>query len=364
MRVLVRKVESLPVAVDEALDFLGYDFTGRRVWVKPNLLGPYRPEAGVTTDPELIRAVVRGLRHRGASVFVHDNPGGSLTRNVESYLAATGVIGASEGAFRISTDKPYVLALKSRFVPDVPVTHLITEADVILNLPVLKTHALTLLTGSVKNLFGLIPGGHKSHLHRVCPDPADFAELLVDIYQALPMPVLSIMDALRGMDGVNGPSGGRVLAVGKLLAGANPVAVDSVMAWMAGTDPERVPMLRIAGERRLGPTVRTEIEIVGEFAAIAGFTLPSLRLARFASSVFSAAYYRLMRHPPVLARNRCIRCSRCAQSCPAEAIAMLPFPRIDRRKCISCYCCAELCPEHAFSVPSPLRSLGLNLTGR
>lgn len=360
----MRRVTALPAAVDEALDFLQFDFRAKRVWVKPNLLGPYPPEAGVTTDPELIRAVVRGLRARGAVPFVHDNPGGSLTRNVETYLARTGVIEASEGTFRTSTARPERLAIRSRFVSDVPVSHLIAESDVILNLPVFKTHALTMLTGAVKNLFGLIPGGHKSYLHRVCSNPLDFAELLVDIYAAVPVPVLNIMDALRGMDGQNGPSGGRVLAIGKLLASTSPVALDTVMALMAGAQPSDVPMLRIAGERGLGPVRHEEISIVGDFAPIAGFRLPSRRIAGLASPIFGAIYSRLGRHPPVLAKSRCIRCQRCAESCPAEAIAMSPYPQIDRRKCISCYCCAELCPEHAFSVPSPLQSLLLNLLGR
>jgi uncharacterized protein (DUF362 family)/Pyruvate/2-oxoacid:ferredoxin oxidoreductase delta subunit len=350
--------------VREALDFLAFDFAGRHVWVKPNLLGPYKPEDGVTTDPELIRAVVRELRRREAKVIVHDNAGGSLTANVETYLAPTGVIEASEGTFRTSTDKPCSLRLSSRFVADVPVSHFITETDVILNMPVFKTHALTVLTGSVKNLFGLIPGGHKSHLHRICPDNTDFAELLVDIYQAVPVPVLTIMDALRGMDGLQGPSGGQVLSLGRLLAGRNPVAVDAVMAVMAGAGPDRVPMLRIAGERKLGPVRREEIEIVGDATPLPGFRLPSRAIAGLAGSVFAAAYYRLGRHAPVLTERLCIRCHKCTDNCPATAITMTPYPRIDRKKCISCYCCAELCPKRAFSVPSPLRSLFLNLTGR
>ena len=100
-RVLVRKVSDLSADVNEALDFLPYDFAGKRVWVKPNLLGPHLPEHGVTTDPDLIRNVVRELKRRGAAtVWVADNPGGGLQRNVETYIAPTGVVEASEGCFR------------------------------------------------------------------------------------------------------------------------------------------------------------------------------------------------------------------------------------------------------------------------
>ncbi|MBM3314933.1 DUF362 domain-containing protein, partial [candidate division WOR-3 bacterium] len=116
-RVLVRKVSDLPAAVTEALDFLEYDFRDRKVWVKPNLLSPRPPADSVTTQPELIRLVVRELRRRGAAeVWVSDNPGGRLQGDVASYIAPTGAVEASEGCFVEPARDPVLLPLKSRFV--------------------------------------------------------------------------------------------------------------------------------------------------------------------------------------------------------------------------------------------------------
>jgi uncharacterized protein (DUF362 family)/Pyruvate/2-oxoacid:ferredoxin oxidoreductase delta subunit len=364
-RVLVRKVTDLSAAIAEALDFLEYDFGGKRVWVKPNLLGPHPPEHSVTTDPEIIRHVVRGLRTRGAKdIWVADNPGGGLQRNISSYIAPTGVVEASDGCFRGISETPVSVPTKSRFVSEFRVSRIVTEVDVILNLPVFKTHALTILTGSIKNLFGIIPGAQKSYLHTVVKSSDEFAELLVDIYQTVQVPVLTIMDALRGMDGQNGPSGGRVLKLGTLLTARNPVALDSVMAMMAGAKPAAIPTTRIAIERGLGPADPAEIEMTGDFAVIPGFKLPSTRVAAMAAGLAGSAVYRLLQRRPLFNKRICTRCRRCADNCPATAIAMSPFPAIDRSRCIMCYCCAELCPQKAMTVPGPLRGLIQNITGR
>lgn len=333
--------------------------------MKPNLLAPRPPEHSVTTDPELVRQCVRQLKSRGAAeVRVADNPGGGLAQNIEAYIAPTGVVEASEGTFQSIAATPVTLKMNSRFTGEVHASRIITEVDVILNLPVFKTHSLTLLTGAVKNLFGIIPGGQKSYLHTLVRNGDEFAELLVDIYQAIPVPVLSIMDALRGMDGQNGPSGGRVLRLGRILAARNAVALDSVMAMMAGVSPGSIPTNRIAAERGLGPARAEDIQIIGDFETIPGFRLPSRRLAGRITGIAAVVAYPFMRRRPLVRRDLCTCCRRCADNCPAKAISMTPYPAVDRRKCISCYCCAEICPERAMVIPGALRGLVRRVLGR
>lgn len=362
-RVLVRRSEDLPVAVRDCLDFLGCDFTGRRVWVKPNLISPHPPERSVTTDPELVRAVVRELRRRGASeIVVADNPGGWLHGNIETYLAPTGIVEASEGCFRSIAETPVTLPLRSRFLGELRFSRIVTEADIILVLPVFKTHAFTVLSGAVKNLFGAVPGGIKGRLHTLVRDDIEFAELVVDIFQAIPAPMLFLMDAQRGMDGP-GPTAGRARRIGRLLAARNGVALDTVMALMGGAEPGSIPLLRIAGERGLGPTRREDITIEGDFYVIPGFRLPGRALTGPVTALV-ARVYPIARARPLLRPDRCIRCRRCADNCPVEALTLAPWPRVDRDSCISCYCCTEVCPEQALTVPGPWRGLVQNLTGR
>jgi len=365
-RVLIRKVIELKVAVIEALDFLEFDFAGKNVWVKPNLLGAYPPEAGVTTNPELVRRVVQELKRRNASqIWVADNPAGvSRGMRLEYYLAPTGVVAASEGCFVNAGVKPVNLWVDSHFVKEVPVSNIINEADVILNLPVFKTHALTVLTGAIKNMFGIIPGGYKSYLHTLARDGEEFAELLVDIYQAIKLPILTIMDGLRGMDGINGPSGGRVWRLGMLLTSSNAVALDAVMAMLVGVNPRAIPMLRIAGERGLGPIQVDDIEIKGDFAPIKGFRVPDTGFASLITRVSKPVYQVFVPRVPVLNVKRCIRCGECASNCPVQAIVLKPYPNIDRRRCIRCFCCSEICPTNAMVVAGRLRSFLERLVGR
>jgi uncharacterized protein (DUF362 family)/Pyruvate/2-oxoacid:ferredoxin oxidoreductase delta subunit len=363
-RVLVRSVTDVGLAVSEALDFLGFHFAGRKVWVKPNLLSSSPPVRSITTDPEVVRHCVRGLRRRGASeVWVGDNPGGSFKGTMEEFVAPTGVIEASEGCFVDAGADPGTLGLESRFVPRVAASHLLFDADVILNLPVLKTHALTFLTGAIKNMFGVIPGRQKTRLHGKARSAYQFSELLVDIFAAIDKPVLNIMDSLRGMDGQSGPSSGRVLSIGKLLAGRNAVAIDAVMALMAGAEPERIPMLRIAAERGLGPIRRDQLDIIGDFSPIRGFRLPGPAIANI-GTFLSGYYYTASRSKPLLKARLCTECRQCAENCPARAVRMSPLPVIDRKTCIACYCCVEICPAHALVVGKGLRGIWNRVSGR
>ena len=77
------------------------------------------------------------------------------------------------------------------------------DADLVINLPKMKTHTLTRYTGAVKNLLGVLPGGRKREIHVRAPGVTEFSRALVDILE-LVRPQLNIMDGILGMEG-NGP---------------------------------------------------------------------------------------------------------------------------------------------------------------
>ena len=102
------------------------------------------------------------------------------------------------------------------------------EVDVVINLPKLKTHNLTVLTMGVKNLFGLVPGSLKIGYHSKLVDRELFCEGLLDLMLFV-RPALTVMDAIVGMEG-EGPTGGTRVRSGRSSRRGNPLAIDTVGA--------------------------------------------------------------------------------------------------------------------------------------
>ena len=231
----------------------------------------------------------------------------------------------------------------------------VLSADVVINLPKLKTHALALFTGGVKNLLGCLPGLHKGQMHLRAQQPEAFAQALVDLLAAV-RPAVTLMDGVVGMEG-NGPRNGRPRAVGAILASCDPVALDAVACDLVGISPFSVHTTRLAHGQGLGIGDLAQIEVLGE-------SIESLRVTPFAlpsshSSVFTRfggrfAADRIVAKPAVNL-ERCRSCWVCVDSCPAGALVKdTTKPLFHDDKCIHCYCCQEMCPHDAISLRRPL----------
>jgi len=339
--------------IDETIEQVFADFSlelrGKRVLVKPNILGPFPPERHITTHPSVVRALVTKLTRQQAEVTVGDNPGmrgyGTNLRCAE----ASGILEAAGGHYRNISASPKTVRTNSRFAGEFVVSRAIFEADYLMTLPKFKTHLLTTITGAVKNSYGFLVGGQKGILHQLTGNPTSFAEVVVDVYQLRP-PDFVIMDAVVAMQGV-GPSCKDLRPdVGKILAGDNSVELDAVMAAMMGLEPADVPMLRIAHERGLGEINPARIELNRPIQPIPDFKLPESRTGGVFESFITRLATRIMVKRPVANPRICTRCGVCARQCPASAITMTPYPHVDRRKCTSCFCCIEFCQEDAMDV--------------
>ncbi len=336
------------------------------VLVKPNVLSPHKPADGVCTHPAVLRAVLRLLQETGAKdISVGDSSGGSGTRSTatDKALEASGLADAARdmGARLRSFDHEKAVSVPN---PRGPAHRTLVLAEPALeasrsgwlvSVPKLKTHALTLLTGAVKNLFGTVPGAAKRETHRQNPSPDSFADALVDIAIVL-QPKLHVVDAVMAMEG-EGPSGGPLVKLGLIVAGSDPVAVDAVLAAIAGVDPRKVPTIRLGGERGLGESSLARIEVVGVPVAEATgkrFRLPVVSsVARLAPPGLVRAAVSFMVTRPAFEADKCKLCAVCAQNCPAGALQVrkgLRVPELDDERCIACFCCSELCPERAVYI--------------
>ena len=324
---------------------------GERVLLKPNLLLPSAPDAAVTTHPAIVAGVISAVKSAGAVPVVGDSPG-LITHGIENIWRETGMAQVCEdagvelvsfetaGAERIETAGQVLHISKA-----------VTDADVVISLPKLKTHSMTVLTSAVKNLYGTLPGMSKGDWHARLPKPSTFQGLLVDVLEAA-RPDLSIVDAVVGREG-DGPSSGEPKELGFLAAGTDPVALDAVSASLVGLDPRKIRYLCMAQERGLGVMDEEGIEIVG---AQRGELQPeSFRPARTSKLQYLPEFLLNVIKRWVWVRPgfmpECKLCGECVQKCPANALAMGEHhPLLDSDRCIECFCCHEICHESAVEL--------------
>lgn len=325
---------------------------GERVLLKPNMLYAKLPEAAVTTNPEVVAAVIELVRRAGGKPLVGDSPGvGKLSRVAEKsgilkVLEETGtelvefmepVEVSGEGLFRrFELARPYL------------------EADRVINLPKLKTHGMMTMTCSVKNLFGAVVGAAKAAWHLKAGEDRDmFARMLLEIY-LLRKPDLNIVDAIVAMEG-DGPGSGDPREVGLLIAGVNPVSVDVIAAEVLGIPKRLLYVERAAEKMGIEGVDRASILTSGcsvEDARVADFRLPPVSDVQWGLPRFLTRRIRdLFTAYPCPIPHKCGLCGICRDACPPGAIEIRNGTlRIDCRRCIRCFCCRELCPADALGI--------------
>lgn len=316
---------------------------GFRVLIKPNMLCAARPEDAVLTHPHVIRAAVEYVLHKGARAQVSDSPAmGSYEKIMKQNKTADALqeLDVTCAPFRdvreVDIGKPY---------GRIEIARDALEADVIINLPKLKTHSQMLLTLAVKNMFGCIIGFKKSQWHmRAGVDTVAFARLLVAIHQKV-RPDVSILDGVLAMEGEGPGKAGRPRKIGVLMGSDDSFALDAAVCRMIGIPPANMPMLKVALEERLIPPW----EVDGVLPQVRNFQLP-----RAGNLIFGPVFLQnfLRRHTmarPVCDQPLCKMCGQCRTICPAQAIKETADGiEFDYGKCICCYCCIEVCPYGAL----------------
>jgi len=331
--------------------------SGQKVLLKPNLLMEAAPEAAITTHPAIVHAIAKQIFKLGAKVYATDSSGDPNV-NFEKAMETTGIKAAVEsaGGEIVHPQKSGVAIIDSpsgnKRIKKINLIKAIIDADVIINLPKLKTHNMTLYTGAIKNMFGSVPGFHKTRYHAQAMRPHHFSESLVDVYQ-LGKPQLTIMDGVIGMEG-QGPNNGKTRKFGAIFVSTDGVALDAVASSAIGFKPMEIDTTRIAHERNIGRGKLEEIEIVGEYFTIPDWEKPTntykltKRLPDFIYTLLKPITNQL-RINPFIIQGKCTQCLTCVRNCPTKTIKYNNnIVKIDLKKCIMCFCCHELCPEKAI----------------
>jgi len=347
--------------VEKALDTLlapaggmaAFVSPGQRVLLKPNMLAAKEPELAVTTHPEIVRAVIRLVQKAGGKVAVGDSPGVGSPLQVARRCGILAVIEETGAKFAPFSESVPIRPQGSTF-HQLEIARDILDADVIINLPKLKTHQMMGLTCGVKNLFGAVVGMRKPRLHlQAGADKAFFALMLLELAEHI-APSLTIADAVTAMEG-DGPGSGDPIHMGALLASRSPLALDTVACELVGMRQQEVWTQQVAAASHRQDSQLNQVEL-------SGTPLEELRCAPFRPAKTTDVNFGLpswLRAPlkqslsarPQVDLQRCALCGLCVKHCPPQIMAIKEGRlHIDYRRCIGCFCCQELCPHGALQT--------------
>lgn len=355
-RVYIRKAEydytTLKPLVFELMDSIAGDLFQKksRVLIKPNLLAPATPDRAVVTHPLIVKAVAEYVISKGVRPQISDSPAvGSFNK----ILKESGIKDALEGLnVEYKEFKDFVSIDVGKPFEKIEIAEDAVNADIIINLPKIKTHTQMLLTLGIKNLFGCIVGMKKPEWHlRAGVDREMFAALLVKIYQAI-NPAINIYDGILAMEGEGPGKSGDPREVGVIMGSGDALAADQVVCRMIGVDPDHLLTNRIAMEQE---SEIEEVSIDGYLPRIEDFRLPEITPVVFGPKMVHGFIRRHLVQRPECDDSECRLCGECWGYCPAEAITHDKKKiHFDYDKCIRCYCCIEVCPDGALKTAETL----------
>lgn len=346
------------IAIKRALDLLGglekFVHKGGKYLIKPNLCLPANPELALTTHPTIAKSIIKHCLKLGIKLDLADSPvGEASSKRMKQIWQETGyenlvkTIDFNKVIFNNCFIENTCVIKNEDYRYFMPKQ--IFEYDGIINLPKFKTHSLMTFTGSIKNLYGLLPASSKKAMHCNLPNSNHFAELLLDIYGRI-RPALNIVDAVMGLEGEGPGRKGKPRLVGLLIVGTDAVAVDIVCGTIINLSSSQIPVNKVAISKFNAPKNYNEIEIVGEEISkvmIKDFELP---IKTTLDNNIVKKFFKLSKEKIWIKSSDCKKCGLCEKVCPVSAISIGEQTNIDEKKCIACCSCLEICPCGAVNI--------------
>jgi uncharacterized protein (DUF362 family) len=259
-------------ATKKAIEALGgisrFVKKGQSVVLKPNMSFANTPDRGSTTHPLVVATVAQACMEAGAKqVIVLDH----TLQRPELCLERTGIREACKSINGVHVmalqDKKFFREIKipqGKALDRVEVMKEVLDAQVLINIPVAKSHSTTGVSLGLKGLMGLIWDRESFHSqYNINQAVADLATII--------KPHLTILDATRALAS-GGPGGpGDVKKPNLVIAGIDPVAVDAygvgVVPWYGRNFKGRqVEHLLAAHERGLGKIDADQLKVLREKA--------------------------------------------------------------------------------------------------
>jgi uncharacterized protein (DUF362 family) len=233
---------------------------GQTVALKPNVVTGRVTAPGVTTDKRVVKAMIRLCQEAGAGKVLVVEGAGYFTETAKA-LELSGIKDMAEamGAEVVDVDLSELVELqvpRPLITEKIRVSKRFMDADVRINLPVMKTHDQLLVTLGVKNMKGVMPKPMKRRFHAI-----GVVKGIIDLNKTVPID-LTVLDAIVAMEGL-GPSFGLKVELNTVVASRDVWALDRVASRMMGFEPEELDYLMEAAEHGLYDPA-DEPEVVGE----------------------------------------------------------------------------------------------------
>jgi uncharacterized protein (DUF362 family)/Pyruvate/2-oxoacid:ferredoxin oxidoreductase delta subunit len=333
---------------------------GERVFIKLNCLGPFDKEAGITTHPVFVQAVIQIVKKYTNNIIVGDNP---ATKSIIPTMKKNGIYDVliAEGVEIIDGKKSINIKTENYTLFNAfDVSEEMINVDVMINLPKLKTHALAYMTVAQKNLFGFIYGLSKAGWHVRASNPLQFGEALNDLYAAIldaykDKKIIHICDGILGLEGEGPGISGNPKNANVIIASQDAISLDRVAVEVVGLDYDRLFINKIGNDRKLGIGDLDKIEILGDgldaFSELQ-FVAPKNTLSIFGLRLLKIKWLRnIVLEHPTIDHSKCIKCGECVKICSSKAMTIeaKSFPKVKKNICIRCWCCCEVCPQDAIS---------------
>lgn len=235
---------------------------GARVLIKPNIAYKIKPGESEMTDIRVSRAIYDIFAEKGAKPMIAESSASGV--NGEAAFEASGYYALRDqgyevvnlkrkGAKVVTIDNP-----KGRVLKKVKVFKTVQEADAIINVPVMKTHDHLPATLALKNMKGLMPDSEKKLFHH----KYGISQAVADLNLAVKSQLV-IVDGILCRQGLGYPWSEEV-ELDLIVAGRDPVAVDTVLLQIMGIDPKEQTHAVLAAELGIGTMDMRRIEVVGE----------------------------------------------------------------------------------------------------
>jgi uncharacterized protein (DUF362 family) len=254
MLAIVKIEKYINYAVQESLKKIEYAPQKDKVFIKPNVAVPARADSGIVTNPKVVGGIIDYLRKLGID---------DITIGEGTFALSSGFFNESmrtSGYFKLAEKKDVKIIdldkcarrkVKWKY-GRLSLPKIVFEAEYI-NVPVMKTHYLTLITASLKNQKGLLSVDGKKLFHFLgLSDP--IAELGMVV-----KPNLIVVDASIAMEG-NGPIHGKRKRAGLIISGYDMVGIDWTCCKLMGISPQKVRHLVLAEQIGVG---KADKKIVG-----------------------------------------------------------------------------------------------------